>query len=391
MRCSSAATCRDGLPSPTAERFIKLHGNRQGLRADYTLEAAPSEADRRCFLEYLRAQRHDVETSIATDLDFRNHLLVIGHSLSERRTRGLIEHAWRHLNDQFRVFWLCHSSKDVDRVRLFTQAAGRSKNSSVILRYPDPGLFLLHLYQRLRRNLPAHAELFPSPSRLPFPPLDSAHGPVHAQLMRKSTDTQQFQESLLDQLREFRDRKYRFCRFVVATSGPDVHGVTTACADIFRRLEDDKDLPTTCLWLDMNDISSADNLFETLLEAAYFQLRLEHWTPSYIASDPERPRTKEIERLVTSSNNPWVIFLNARETPGANTTNPNAPAASAHGWLDGECSEVGSDDRSGCIAAFLSLIDELCKQGHGISVVLLCRELDAGSPLGRGLPAHGIG
>ena len=57
--------------------------------ADYTLEAAPSEADRRCFLEYLRAQRHDVETSIATDLDFRNHLLVIGHSLSERRTRGL--------------------------------------------------------------------------------------------------------------------------------------------------------------------------------------------------------------------------------------------------------------------------------------------------------------
>lgn len=34
-----------------------------------------------------------------------------------------------------------------------------------------PGLFLLHLYQRLRRTLPANVGLFPTVSRLPFPPL----------------------------------------------------------------------------------------------------------------------------------------------------------------------------------------------------------------------------
>ena len=385
--------------------LIKLHGNRRALRADYSLDASPSELDRQRFLEYLRLQKDACEASplpLSGGLGFRNQLLVLGHSAGERRTRALIEHAWRHLNEQFRVFWLCHSQRDVERIQAFTRnfalAQGKPADwcGSCVLRYPDPGMFLLHLFQRIRRNLPAHTGLFPSVSRLSSPPLKSAHSRIRSELQQQQPAVAEFKATLTHHLAHIRKMPVEY-RFVVATSATQVHGVTTACADIFRRLEEGIDGERfTCLWIDMNDVSSADNLFETLLEAAYFRLGHENWTPCYIASDRNRPRAREIRRLVNSFNYPCVVFLNARETPGANTARP-PESTFPHGWLDSPRPEEANPKRSDYAEAFFRLIKELCSPlddtlasqpampGRGISIALLCRELAADSPLARGI------
>jgi hypothetical protein len=129
----------------------------------------------------------------------------------------------------------------------------------------------------------------------------------------------------------------------------------------------------------MNDISSADNLFEVLLEAAYFRLGLENWTPVYVAEDKGRPRSKEFGRLVESVSKPWIIFLNARETPGANTAEHKDVCDPPHLWLDHSKvspeakAEDLSSDQSSCVEDFLDFLDEMWKV-PGISVVLLCRD-----------------
>jgi hypothetical protein len=163
-------------------------------------------------------------------------------------------------------------------------------------------------------------------------------------------------------------------RLVVATSDDSAHGVTSACASVFQDLESNN----VCLWLDMNDIFSADNLFEVLLEAAYFRLGLEHWTPVYVAEDRNRPRAQEFIRLVRSSSKAWIIFLNARETPGANTAGDRDVRCTAHLWLDRtrESPETDPEDLSAdpsiCVEDFLDLLNEMWQE-PGISVVLLCR------------------
>lgn len=380
----------DSLPHWSAvsevRSLVKLHGNRHSLRADYSLDSPPSEEDKQRFLEYLLsgvgrsawASRILKAGGKDDPLDFQNHLLLMGCSGRERRTLAFIEHAWKHLKPGFRVFWLCHSNRDVDQIRQVTREfcdrSGRpDAKCSVILRHPNPGLLLLQLYQTIRGNLPPLGGLFPSVSRLTLPPLPTTYG-------RKSRpavsipDSEKFAKKVSQCLRDFRQRQDSKPRkLVVVSSANEVRGVTSECGRVFRDMEKD----SICLWLDMNDISSADNLFEVLLEAAYFRLGLENWVPVYRETE-KAGRTDEIARLARSVNKHWVIFLNARETPGANTDealdvfDPNRP----HGWLDDEDfrHEVLAD-KSSSVRPFLNLLDDLCgPKSPRISVVLMCRD-----------------
>jgi hypothetical protein len=374
--------------------LIKIHGHRYRLRADYSLDALPSETDKQRFLTYLLSRTGRMkflEDSNDCDLDFQNHLLVMGSSGAERRTRALIEYAWSKLNRNFRVFWLCHSADDVSHVRSLTQQFIRkdrarstpkfsqdgSAELSVVLRYPDTGLFLFHMHQAIRRTLPPHAGMFPSVSQLPTPPMSAPMLPESLSSIQADV-ADPFQEQLLARLNNRREAKSDL-RFVWVVSKASEHGVTTACADAFRELEQKKHPEhVICLWLDMNEISSAANLFEVLLEAAYRRLGIEHWTPSYVSSNPNRGgRIAEIQQLVESAGCPWVIFLNARETPGANTpNNPNEePNGSSHGWLDHAKPENSEVDFSADTGHFLTLIKELTATTgeSNISVILLCR------------------
>jgi hypothetical protein len=393
--------------------LIKLHGGRYSLRADYSLDGLPSEPDKQRFLEYLLSQAGRSEFSrdpSHVNLPFHNHLLVMGFSANDRRTRSLIEYAWKHLDRDFCVYWLCYSGRDVERIKDFTAEYRVKKltreeaptwHGSCILRHTNLGLFLLQVYQTIRKNLPPLGSLFPSVSRLTAPPLPSSRRAAsppaltgglgvppaegHHQPMDPSQTGKSVREEILSCLGRFEEPDFARHRLVVASSTDGVAGLTSACGSVFRDLEADH----VCLWLDMNDISNTDNLFETLLEAAYFRLGLENWTPVYIAGE-SRPRAAEIQRLVNSVSIHWVIFLNARETPGANA-DPSG-LLGVHGWLDDRSSSLDADleDRSACVEWFLDLLTELCgpqttsqdreKSSRRVSVVLLCREVENQQP-----------
>jgi hypothetical protein len=364
--------------------LIKLHGNRYSLRADYTLDVLPSEQDKQRFLEYLLSSEGRRQSSDAGPLPFQNHLLVIGVSGNDRRTRSVIEHAWKKLGPSFRVFWLCYSEQDVRRIQEFTAEVqaksdkGEDWEGSIILRYTDAGLLLLQLYQTIRRNLPPSGGLFPSASRVSAPPLPSSY--VEGELLAgRLGGRKSFCEELKNQLESFQAPAFSKYKLVVASSdeeGPrSARGVSSACAAVFRQMEAEN----ICIWLDMNDISSAENLFEVLLESAYFKLGLENWTPVHVVSEPRR-LAAEIRRLVSCVDMRWVIFLNARETPGANTASGGAADAGsmgAHGWLDCKREHLPKDtgDGSECVEAFIELLMELCgPYSPRISVVLICRK-----------------
>jgi hypothetical protein len=339
----------------TQRSLVKLHGARTSLRADYTLDAAPSQLDCWRFVEYFLsplgrhqlANRLHLRTKIGR-LPLRNHLLVMGMSATERRTRVLIEYAWQYLGPDFKVWWLCHTMDDVRTIQRFTtdfitrhseviahdQMAHRDQPRasqvthprvpsteggfwarSRIFRHPHLDLLFLQLYQTMRRGLPVSGIVFPSVSRLALPPLppDLAEersvtaGQQPSRADRYALHRDSLRAQLRDKLLEIRRDGEQAYKLVVVTSAPAKRGITTVCGEVCDALSATGDI---CIWLDMNDISSTDDLFEKLLDAAYYRLGIENWMPIFVANLP-RSRATEIRRLADSTNRHWVLFLNA--------------------------------------------------------------------------------
>lgn len=352
--------------------LVKLHGSRYLMRADYSLDDNASEPDKQRFLEYLKGSSLDATEEIKLS-NTRNHLLVMGVSARERRTCSFIKHAWKYLED-LKVYWVCYTEEDVANVKQFTEACypSNDRELSIIVRHTEIGFLLLHLYQSIRKNIPPAGTVFPSPARVALPPLPFAgiaHSTNSARIKRQAS----LADRLIESLKVFGNEEYEGYRLVTTTSESFVHGVTSACASVFRKLENSN----TCLWIDMNDISSTDNFFEVLLEAAYLKLGLENWTPVFMESDA-RPRAAEIRRLAASGNQPWVIFLNARETPGTNASRHPRDADGENGWIDTvkQPSVEKGKDTSAWTRPFVELLQELSSPHKPrISVVLLCHGL----------------
>ena len=378
--------------------LVKLHGTRHSLRADYTLDALPSESDRWRFLEYLVSPEGRERVTSQCHPDYNdplppvNHLLVMGVAATERRTRSFIEHAWRHLKHEFKVLWLCHTTADVAKVQTFTEEflvshhvshLPKDWKGSHILRYTHLGLFFLQLYQTIRRALPTSGIIFPTVSRLAVPPF-SRRTPGKRDAQRRAVLPEVDGAATLitdieKRLMAFRAPRYPFTKLVVVSSHADVQGVTSVCAQVYDRHQKDD----MCLWIDMNDISSTDNLFEQLFDAAYYRLGVETWMPVFVPKDPLL-RANEIRRLAHSTTKPWLIFLNARETPGANTEIDQQlfnPQHRPNNWLDVD--HTTARPRSGSGTAFSEFLTALCgAQSSSISVILLCRN-KALPPTGR--------
>ena len=339
----------------------------------------------------------------------------MGVSARERRTSAFIEYAWTRLDD-FRVYWVCHSKTDVERVQKFTRTVherlyGNSSDQgrvlSVIIWHTEVGLLLLELYQTMRQTLPPNRTVFPSIARVPLPPM--ARGKTNAaigsndhqdQCLPKSTNAvcatpyvnrpleESFASKILKELQHVSQNgnsARNNLKLVTATSERDFHGVTSACGEVFRNIQS----TNVCLWIDMNDISSTDNLFEVLVESGNIKLGVENWTPVYMSGEA-RPRAAEIRRLAASGNLPWTIFLNARETPGANSARD---VLSPNGWLDNLAPNKRApwEDDSSWMGPFLELLVELCgPPSQRISVMLLCSGTSDSSPLLKALVDNGL-
>jgi hypothetical protein len=323
----------DRLPEFTAvspvRSIVKMHGSQRSLRADYSLDDAPSHEDRETICEYLAGKKLNAEPGQHFT---RNHLILMGIGASERRTLEFVFHAYNFFDD-LKVFWICYSAHEAAKIREYVRAnhpalrrdATKNRCRFYVLQHTDAGLLFLHLYQSIRKSLPATGTIFPSATRLAFPPL-----PSHATGL-KNGGTKEYTEfkDALEKL--IRSTKKESKRLIVVASNAETCGIDTGSATVFRMLEGDH----TCLWLDLDDIHSADGVFEAFQEAAYQRLGESDWTPLYVQKDDAHlgemmPLKAEIRRIVESSNRPWVLFLDARETPGSN----HKDSAHPNGWMD---------------------------------------------------------
>lgn len=399
--------------------------------------------------------------------DFQNHLVVIGFSGSDRRIKAFIEYAMQKLSLDFRVYWIGYTDGDVTRMLDFVsefqknhkimagdlQADDATKSEEMVkseaqirlanteeqyveafakiaadslyydglrkttvVKITQSGLFLLQVYQSLRHTLPPLGNVFPSTSRLTLPPIEPVW--ITDELRRVSKNgsitVEEYSSNVRQLLKKFADTSdaqmllsSNGSKVVVAAQKEGASGITSVVARLFRELE----LTYTCLWLDMDDISSTDNLFEVLLEAIYYRLGLEEWIPSTTgmageisnikisstgASKEEnnderfwRPadlsfdgRFQEVDRLLRSTNKHWIVFLNGFETPGANTSDhkdSNDPTQTkGNGWTDLRRKDIDkSSDSSACYDAFRDLLNRLCHHKARLSAVWLCRADEA--------------
>ncbi len=334
--------------------LIKLHGTRHSMRADFSLDALPPNEDRDRFVGYLARQGaiHPDESGKIVAPFFR-HVILIGFSGKERRTRALIQHAWSNLSPDFCVYWICHSDEDVNTAHIVTrefaeaqpkdQVKARTTPYSKILRHTDAGLLLLQLYQSLRNGLPSRSIPYPSTTRLSFPPspqrialqavkqAGAGRDSTTVETVNRSARAEFFRLTRVIEKRIDQMRRVGFSgpKVIAVTSEDGVSGVTSVCAEVFRRCVDDK--KNVCIWIDMNDSSSTEDCFDQLLDAAHFRLGHDKWLPPNVAKEPTM-WASEIRRLATSTDKAWTVFINAREVPGANFD----ADAIGHGWLDHE-------------------------------------------------------
>lgn len=370
---------------------IKLHGGRYGLRADYSLDALPSETDRLRLVSYLAGQvvtSEMFEDAPAAPVPSRRHLLVAGFSGNDVRVNKLIETAYLKLDQDFRIFWLAHSKKDVRSFNRFREtletAAKRNglkfePDRIVCLRHPYLGLMFLQLFQYLSHGLPPSGVVFPAPPRLAVP-CQPLPGRYTDSSEAKIKDTQwKISQSIEECQRKERRKTNQFRRLVVVRSEQGIQGASTIAA---REFDQRMELNQQCIWIEMDEVSSAGDLFEQILSSVSRKAGIVDWLP-LLRTDDGAAQVREIRRITDNPDRQWVIFLNARDGAGSvfsreDKMRPDRP----NGWLDDAPSEMkdapspfGVPDQSACRESFIELVDRLCGPDcPNVSIVLVCYE-----------------
>jgi hypothetical protein len=290
-------------------QFIK-HGTRASLEA---------------FDAYFHRSTRDLSNKYGLA---ERHLLLMGVGANERRTIEFVLQAMKVL-ENLKIFWVCYSEREYTNIvgklgRKHTESASTSPRIFIV-RHTDTGLFLLHMYQAIRKSLPSSGAVFPSATRLSLPPLPWREQSVLHRHQKSFDSCKQEIAACVD------PRKQASASLIVIAGPEDMIGIASTGAEVYRMLERDN----VCLWLDMGDIHSADGVFEAFQEAAYHKLGESDWTPLYSQKDEpslgkHMPLHDEIKRIVESSNRPWILFLDAREVPGSNREDSLFP----NGWMD---------------------------------------------------------
>lgn len=287
-----------GAPLPKREAFqgerglVKLHGSKYAVRADHSLIRPPTSDECQDFLDCIQTAPHTGQR-----IDF----LVLGLGASEMRLISLIQRYLRKHTDSH-VYWLTYTHKEHEDVH----RAFRSNPRLFTFQHTQVGLFLLHIYQELRWAIPARHCIFPSASRTPQPPLRPQHIEPKAAF---PTLPAVYAERIINTAKSFHATGTAY--------------VTSQLGEVYRAIECNSKYH--CLWIDMTDIASTSHFLEVLLEAMHFRLGIEDWIPP-ISTDARSNYSAEFERLMKSTGRDWLIFVNLRETPGANF---------GHDWLSG--------------------------------------------------------
>lgn len=289
--------------------IIKLHGSRAYIRADYSTDTPPTQEDKARFAEYLTGDSY-------IGAQFGRHLLVVGCAGQDGRIEGLLKFVGDRSTPghPVRIFWIAYSHADEDRAKKLSERI--TGVDFIITRQSQAGLLLLELYQKIRRTIPSLGVMFPSPARLTTPPAPKGTPNENDEIWVK---TETFLKDNED------DEKP-----LLLLAPKDTSGLTSAVTKFFEKREVWSD--RVCLWIDMNDISCPDHLFEVILEAVHYRLGIEDWIPAaYLSGSADsKLKAEEIARLVKPTGKTWFIYINCREKPGANISPDDK---SPNGWL----------------------------------------------------------
>lgn len=309
---------------------IKMHGSAHELRADYSLDRDPTEIDRQIFGTYFLA----TDSSRAL-----KHLMVMGVSASERRIMNLIKYVLEQKCDPgFVVYWICFTTADLEKLREFSNRLVGGNGRIVAMRHTEIGMLLLHLFQVTTDAMPASGGIvLPGVGRLARPPQPVL---TEESLTKRTPALAFFRESVAriqDRVNLISSRGYKGIRLSVCSSLPDATGLVSIAAHVFSSLEDDG---IRCLWFDLDDVCDVDDLYDHLLEAVWLSVGKEVWPPTS-ASAASMRRAEEIQSVLATTGQRWVLFLNAREKPGSN--HDKSVHGLTNGWFDKADSTVGAE------------------------------------------------
>ncbi|MCA0360992.1 MAG: SIR2 family protein [Armatimonadetes bacterium] len=302
------------LPDPDALRgvrsIVKLHGGRSSIRADYSVDSTPSEQDRRCFCSYFDGEGTG------------RFLLVMGYSARDSRISAMFKELSRQ-KPGTTIFWVAYSAQDCADIRKL-QTELESGCQIHLTKQSHLGLFLMELYQVVRKTVPTLGTIFPSPARLTMPP------PA-----KMTAEIRKVSQEVIGTLTGAGQA------VTILTAGEKEGGLTSIA--ILVHEEYSTSTNTQCLWIEMNDIEDSVHLFEVIVEAIHYKLGIDHWTPSAVIGrtqfdyPPGQPKTgtmgdraAEVNRLLSSTGANWCLFVNCRETPGSNSDSE----LSGNGWVD---------------------------------------------------------
>lgn len=384
--------------------IVKLHGGRYGLRADYSLDRPPNDDDVRQFVSYLagreisdsewyesRGNRQLKGNAIVA----KRHLLVVGLSASDERINSMLRSACETLSE-FKVFWVSYRKDAAQGAadllhRLFFNnqkrkpartAPHRTKCYSVI-RHQFPGLLFLQSYQELMHSLPSSRALFPSTPRLPVPPelLDATQ---HEMALAEYESQVHLR---VDECIASTDCNPLLTRVVVmhAPRGR-FFGASTAAARVFDQCLDQG---KQCVWIDMDEVTSGNDLFEVVLHSIARKAGVTDWMPVLLQTDSsegdksriENAQVREIARMTNNPHRKWILFLNGRSGAGINVLDDQKYEAERrkypNGWLDHKEADLEADaDPTACGDSIIHLLKRICgTECPNVTVVLLCYDI----------------
>ena len=360
--------------------LIKLHGGSYGLRADYSLNALPSEEDKISFISALKQSTGSDSCQTLT----KNHILVLGVSGSDLRITKLIESAIKVPKCKIKVFWVCYSKSDMDQVNILQQQIAPKEPSPTYespilpLHHSFLGVLLLQLYQYLTHSLPPAGIVFPSSPFLPFPT-------VHSHAPKDDSDIHLEENKLLDAIKQQITGHPEKRRLLVYSSKTDVTGITTVASKVYYRLMEES---YNVLWQDLDDVADVDELFEQIVHAISRKSGVSNWMP-VLLKRYNRGYAREITQYTKNGQRDWILFLHARQGVATNIDGLQCPQEGNtpnNGWLDfsrdrEEKERTDYEERFRTprlpspfnMEAFSSLVMEITgQQCKKLTIVLLC-------------------
>ncbi len=296
-----------GLPHPRLvcdqRSIVKLHGSRFGLRADESLDLAPSVVDQKTFVGYLAKSTSPVR------------LLVMGASGYEPRTLSLLQAAAQELKDGLRIYWVCYRDEEPDLLKKEVLDSVIAHSSVTTTVHRDLGLFLLEVYQRVVLSLPPAGADFPAFPRVP-PYLYTLPG-GKSPLIYDSKKLSAACDDLADRI----ERK----QSLIAIGGEEPSGVSLVAEKLF----DDLSTKKHCLWFDLAAFAQPDDFYAALVRAV--AEKVASWPglpllPEYDAKDCRG----DVHQLTRKSPREFLVVINGRE--GLGTTAHHHPGTEPTGW-----------------------------------------------------------